>query len=236
MQAIHKYHDQLKCDIKDPDHVNLLDVARIDLYSETGLRRQVEMLLGRPTQNPDPHTLLIDASSSRESGECHLQLPEVLPGDTLYNQEFLHNLHHYFRGMMEMIVDGRNIRISSNQPGLSSSLLRVVGADLHDKHALATTAVHSSAMVADAFRARIQTVTLRQDTIKKQLGLDLSSEEIEAALSSYGYRIEGYGQDRIEVIVPLHRQDVTSQSDIIDDVFLIFWIGCNHLQATICPQ
>lgn len=61
-------------------------------------------------------------------------------------------------------------------------------------------------------------IALHPTSVSRLLGVELRASEIERLLSSIGYSIEDRGDDRLTVVVPSWRPDVTAQVDLVEEV------------------
>ncbi|MCA9118823.1 MAG: phenylalanine--tRNA ligase subunit beta [Planctomycetaceae bacterium] len=74
--------------------------------------------------------------------------------------------------------------------------------------------------VVDVGRERLtrEPVTLRLPQVKRVLGIDVSSEEVQRILTALGCDRVRADQDQIEVIAPAWRRDLTREIDLIEEV------------------
>jgi phenylalanyl-tRNA synthetase beta chain len=61
-------------------------------------------------------------------------------------------------------------------------------------------------------------ITLRPARVSRQLGVEVRPAEIERLLRSIGYSIEDRSDDRLTVVVPSWRPDVTAEVDLLEEV------------------
>jgi len=218
-EKIAPFQAQLKCREKADGKFEFLDVGRIDLYTINGIRRQVGLLTQQRDIGESPNHLAVHTDSESVST---IILPDNIDVHTIFSEECISNIHHYFNGAVRICIEGNNIRIEAEEPALSASILRIAIADLLDANALSATSVHMSAAVSQMMNQRRHCVSVPKTVLLQQLGLKLKDDEISEALRAFGYTGVKITEEEISVGTPYFRVDITSQSDVIEDLFLYY--------------
>lgn len=68
--------------------------------------------------------------------------------------------------------------------------------------------------------------------VKRLTGLDLPQSEMQAALTSLGFRVSGAGE-RVTVATPPWRGDVGGKADLVEEILRI--AGLDRVVSTPCP-
>lgn len=66
---------------------------------------------------------------------------------------------------------------------------------------------------------KAHTVSLRQETVRRVLGLTLSVEEIRQRLHSLGFTTTQITEDSLTITVPSYRHDIHEEIDLIEEIF-----------------
>jgi phenylalanyl-tRNA synthetase beta chain len=88
--------------------------------------------------------------------------------------------------------------------------------------------------VADRYpgRAKAPTILLREERIKKLLGLEISRKQVESLLRSLGMKIEQQGRSgRLKVMPPTSRADVMREADVIEELARVH--GYDRIPTTL---
>jgi len=213
------YKDQLKCRNANGDKIELLDAGRLDLFSITGIRRQIDLLRGDTREVPDyasiamtkfddaPHKPTAAVTTSEEQGFSEL-----------FTDEFITNVSHYFGRTIHLCLKGNCLTIDSDEPFLTSAFLRVMIADFFDAQLMSQVRIEASSDVIHNLRACPKTCFLKRCAIQSHLGIELNNDEIIEALAAYGYTNVRAGETDITANAPVFRIDVTSSSDVLEDI------------------
>ncbi|MGV8075364.1 MAG: phenylalanine--tRNA ligase subunit beta [Syntrophobacteraceae bacterium] len=78
---------------------------------------------------------------------------------------------------------------------------------------------------------KVPTLTLRVDRTNKFIGMNLSASAMAEALSSIEMRIEEQTNDRIVVVPPAFRSDITREIDLVEEVARL--IGYDRIPVTV---
>lgn len=211
---------QLKCRAKGDKTDNrfaMNDLVRLDLYTETGLMRQIDSLKGR---NHEP--VCFDPQACEVTGELGSRIE--IQGDSrrILSDDFVDSVKHYFQRRVSLEVSDSGGVIESPSPVLSSHFLRVLLSDLTDLSTLDQVRVATSQNVLGCIEDRKREIILTDDAAENLLGYDFGHGEIIKALQRFGYTVSGEMPSGLRVGIPFHRVDIASESDVIEDVMLYF--------------
>ena len=230
------YKDQLKCRNKSGNTIDLLDVARVDLFSIIGIRRQLN-LLNQDIESPDFQPITMTKLEGDLSiSSASISSPEEINFSELITNEFIANVLHYFSSKIRIKLEKEHVIVDSDEPFLTAALLRVIISDLFDEQPLSQVNIETSDEVMRNVNEYPKPLVLTRSSIGNLLGIELEDDDIIKALKSYGYTDIRLLDSTILVNSPFFRIDVTSSSDVLEDIFNFFISKIRSNSTLLLPK
>lgn len=209
--------DMIKARVKDESTLELIDAARIDLFTEIGVKRQVDLLL-RETEMPALPPLHVSKSAEPGTFIAECGDPEIQTG--IWDENYINNMGHFFNGAVRIILEPNRTIVSSDHSDLSARLLRVAQSDAVSQRENAHIRLSASDDVVGLAQKMPQIIHLPVSQVRKYLGEKITNQHILKALKRFGYSVDEIHTDHLQVRVPAFRYDVHSTSDIVEDIML----------------
>lgn len=222
MKEIGLLSQQLKCEMKN-GKVEMKDLTRIDLFTEIGIRRQVLIFLGKYEVQDDflekirQYSKLI---SAREN--CfEIHFGRSISVSDYFPPEYINMANHYFGGKIKLSVLNNSLLCKSDSPVLSSFYYRAILSDIFD-HFFIIKEIQfmvSENVLKYALLER-DTIFLSLEKITNTFGKCLCIEDVVSGLKGFGYKIVSSKKTGILLAPPFFRNDISSESDVLEDVML----------------
>lgn len=82
-----------------------------------------------------------------------------------------------------------------------------------------------------ALRTKAKTILLRNEKVKRLLGVEISPREAQRALQSLGLKIQQRSRQGLKVVPPPYRRDLTRETDLIEELARLR--GYNRIPSTL---
>lgn len=216
------FAQQLKCEVKD-GKIKVNDLARIDLFTEMGIRRQILLLSGHYKGCDYVKKVETHLSKSVSPKSCF----EINFGDNLTlskfaTQEYLDSVNHYFGRKIQLLVSGGSLFCESKSLLLASFFYRAILTDISDYFVdFNKVKFFASEEILKEVLSIRKPLFLSCDKIINDFGNSIPEEDIATSLRKFGYKIISFTKGEGYLILPpFFRSDIYSESDILEDIMI----------------
>jgi len=223
LKYLTSYDQVLKCSIVGKE-VKMIDLERIDLYTENGIRRQLLCLLGRYKNNFSINKLIKSSEILRFTTNCfELRFEDYSTISKFITQEYLNAVNHYFGKKIKLYISGNSLFCESKSPVLASRFYIVLFADLCDNPVFFNkTKFLATKKVIHETLSKKEYLFLSRKDIMINFGSSFNYKNTPAILKKMAYKVMlSVKRDGYLVQPPFFRTDIFSVSDILEDIMLL---------------